>query len=149
MGLLGIVHGCGCSKRPRSKICHTYPTMMKLGIVNTLAKEDPEKIWITWHTPWVMLKSVIIMFFTKNLEIQIQILFWYIISNSAKVFWVFKDCFDKNGYNLDDVSNNGNARSSWNKSILIYAYIYIYIYIYIIYIYSVVVGSNPTQANFL
>ena len=43
MGLLRLAHGCGGSKRPRSKICHTDSTMMKLGTVNTLAKEDPEK----------------------------------------------------------------------------------------------------------
>ena len=31
---------------PLPKICHTYPTMMKLGSY-TLPKEDPEKICIT------------------------------------------------------------------------------------------------------
>ena len=34
-------------------------------------------------------------------EIQTQIAFWYIISISFKVFQVFKDCFNKDGYNLD------------------------------------------------
>ena len=50
--------------------------------------------------------------FTGNQEMQIQIPFWYTISNSFKVFRVFKDCFDKHGYNLDDVSKNRNSRSS-------------------------------------
>ena len=32
MDLLGTAHGWGASKRPLvPKICHTYPTMMKLG----------------------------------------------------------------------------------------------------------------------
>ena len=43
-------------KRPSlTKICHTYPTMMKLGNY-TLPKEDP-KIWIMWHTPWILCRS--------------------------------------------------------------------------------------------
>ena len=42
--------------------------------------------------------------FTRNQEIDLQIPFWYIISDSFKVFWVFKDWFRKHGYNLDDVS---------------------------------------------
>ena len=29
MGIFGGAHGCG-AKRPPSKICHTYPAMMKL-----------------------------------------------------------------------------------------------------------------------
>ena len=32
MGLFGPAHGWGRGKRP-PKICHTYPTMMKLGTV--------------------------------------------------------------------------------------------------------------------
>ena len=61
---------------------------------------------------------------------------------------------------LDTVKINceGKVGKNANKKIYIYKYIYIYIYIHIyiyIYIYiasernSVVVGSNPTQANFL
>ena len=49
--------------------------------------------------------------FTGNQEMHIQITFWYIISNSFKVFSVFKDCSHKHGYNLDDVSKHGNPRS--------------------------------------
>ena len=43
-------------------LCHTYPTIMKLGTV----KKDPKSIWITWHTPWVLLTSA---FFTGNRQI--------------------------------------------------------------------------------
>ena len=55
----------GCSRMERGweqkglrfyKICHTYPTMMKLGSY-TLPKEDPKNIWIPWHTPFVLLTS--------------------------------------------------------------------------------------------
>ena len=70
----------------------------------TLPKIDPKNIWITWHTPWILLISA---FFTRNQqillhqEIQIWIAFWYIISNSFKFYyWIFKDCFNKHGYNL-------------------------------------------------
>ena len=34
MGVFGAAHGWGEAKRPSlPKICHTYPTMMKLGTV--------------------------------------------------------------------------------------------------------------------
>ena len=34
------------------------------------------------------------------------------ISNSFNRFWVFKECFGKHGYNLDDISKNGYSRLS-------------------------------------
>ena len=45
-------------------------------------------------------------------EIQICIMFWCIISNSFNFSWVFKDCFNKYGYNFDEVSKNGYTRHS-------------------------------------
>ena len=33
MGFFGTAYGWGGKKAPLSKICHTYPTMMKPGIV--------------------------------------------------------------------------------------------------------------------
>ena len=41
--------------------------------------------------------------------------FWYIISICFNFFWVFKDFFDKHGYNFDDVSKIRYSRPSWNK----------------------------------
>ena len=46
MGRFGAAHGwggggLGYKKLPLSKICHTYPTLMKLGSY-TLPKEDPK-----------------------------------------------------------------------------------------------------------
>ena len=43
MGFLGAAHEWGAKSPPPSKICHTYPTMMKLGSY-TLPKEDPKNI---------------------------------------------------------------------------------------------------------
>ena len=45
-------------------------------------------------------------------KIQVQITFWYIISNSFNIFWVLKDCFNKNDYNFDDVKKIIYSRSS-------------------------------------
>ena len=64
MSLFGAAHGCrggggrgvGSEKAHLPIICHTYPTMMKLGSY-TLPKKDPKNIWITWHTHWVLLTS--------------------------------------------------------------------------------------------
>ena len=33
MGFFGATHGCMDKKAPLSKICHTYPTLLKLGAV--------------------------------------------------------------------------------------------------------------------
>ena len=41
---------------PFAKICHTYPTMMKLDSY-TSPKEDLKNIWITWRTSKLLLKS--------------------------------------------------------------------------------------------
>ena len=43
MDLFGALHGWGGKKAPLPKICHTYPTIMKLGIY-TLPKEDSGNI---------------------------------------------------------------------------------------------------------
>ena len=51
-GVGGIVG----QKDPLSKMCYTYPKMMKLGSY-TLAKEDPKNIQIMWHTTCVLLTS--------------------------------------------------------------------------------------------
>ena len=47
MGFFGAAHrygGGGGKKAPLPKICHTYPTIMKLGHSYTLSKEDPKNI---------------------------------------------------------------------------------------------------------
>ena len=46
----------GAKRSPSLKICHSYPTMTKLGSY-TFPKEDPKNISITWHTPWLLLTS--------------------------------------------------------------------------------------------
>ena len=46
--------GGRAKKPPLPKICHTCRTIMKFSIY-TLPKEDWKNIWITCHTPWVLL----------------------------------------------------------------------------------------------
>ena len=51
MGLLGAAHGWrGGSKKPRPKVCHTYPKMMKLGTVIPYRKKI-QKIYELRDTP--------------------------------------------------------------------------------------------------
>ena len=87
-----IWKGGGDRKAPIPKICHTYPTMMKLGTV-VPPKEDSKNIWIMWHILWVLLTSAFFHQKSANFayqEIQIEIAFWYIISNSFNFPRVFK-----------------------------------------------------------
>ena len=110
MGLFGAAHGWGDQKS-----CHTYPTIMKLSTVIPCLKKI-QKIYelrdtcleFCWHQHLFTGNQQILLY----QEMQTQTAFWYIISNSYNFFWVFKDCFNKHGYNFDDVSKNGYSRPS-------------------------------------
>ena len=111
-GLFGATRGWGPLLL---KICHTYPTMMKIGSF-TLPEEDPKNIAVTWHASWVVHTSTLFHRKSTNFAItantDIQILFWYIIFNPFNFSWVFKYCFNKHGYNCDDVSKNSYSSPS-------------------------------------
>ena len=53
------------------------------------------------------------IFFTRNLllhhELQLQIIFHYIVSNTFKFFWVFKESFNKDSFSFGDVGKIGSA----------------------------------------
>ena len=50
MGLFGAAHGWGAKRLPLPKICHTYPTKMKLGTVIPYLKKI-KKIYKSRDTP--------------------------------------------------------------------------------------------------
>ena len=86
--------GGGGRKSPTfPKICHTYPTMMKLGSY-TLPEEDPKNVWITWHTHWVLLTSAFFQWKSANI-VSIKIIIILMMSAklatlgllNIKVFW--------------------------------------------------------------
>ena len=103
MGFFGTAHGSGGGggkKTPLPKICHTYPTMMRLGTVipylkkfQKLYESRDKPLEFCWHQHFFTRNQQILLY----QEIQISIPFRYILSNSSKFFWVFKDCFDKHG----------------------------------------------------
>ena len=91
---MGAANGWGGAfLAPFPKICHTYPTMMKLGTVIPYLKKF-QKLYRSHDTPlgfcWHQ------QFFTGNQqillyqEIQTYIPSRYIISNSFNFSWVFK-----------------------------------------------------------
>ena len=61
MGFFRAAYGCwvggGAERPPSLKFFHTYPTMMKLGTVIPYPKKIWKNLWITWHSPWVLLTS--------------------------------------------------------------------------------------------
>ena len=111
----------GPKNAPFSKICHTYPAMMELGTVIPYLKKM-QKLYESRDTPLEFCWHQ--HFFTGNQQIllyqemQIYIPFRYTISNSSNFSWLFKDFFNKQGHNFDDVSKNGHSRSSYNKGFL-------------------------------
>ena len=79
----------GGEKTPLPEICHTYLTMMKLGTVIHYLKKIQKMyesrdthIEFCWHQRFFIRNQQILLY----QEIQIQIAFWYIISNSFNFF---------------------------------------------------------------
>ena len=103
-----------------SEICHTYPTMMKLGTI-TPDLNRIHKIYdwrdapleFCWHQHFFSGNQQILLY----QKMQIKISFWFIISNLFNFFWVFKGCFNKHGYNFDDISILDLLKINvfWNK----------------------------------
>ena len=58
MGLFGAAHGSADQKGPLSKICHTYPTLIKL------RKADPKKY--TYHMTHPLSSADISIFYRKS-----------------------------------------------------------------------------------
>ena len=99
MGFLGASHGWGGPKKPSLlKICHTYPTMMKLGTVIPYLKKIQKKyesrdtsLDFCWHQQFFAGNQQILLYQEKH----VQIAFWFKISNSFNFSWVFKDFVNK------------------------------------------------------
>ena len=98
MGLLGVAQVWGRGKKVSLlKIYHTYHTMIKLGkVILYLSK-------IQDHQKW----SIILI--SRNIDIDCILIYNF---KFFKRFWVFKGCFNKHGWNFDDVSKTGNAKPS-------------------------------------
>ena len=94
-GIFGAAHGWRWAKRPPlPKICDIYPTIMKLGAVIPYLRKI-QKVYQSRDTPLEFCWHQ--HFFTRNQQvllyqtIRIKIAFWYIISNSFNISWVFED----------------------------------------------------------
>ena len=87
-------------KGPLPKICQTYPAMMKLFTVIPYQKKI-QKLYESPDTPLEFCGRQ--HFFTGNhqillyQEIQIETVFWFIISIYFNFSWVFIDCYNKHG----------------------------------------------------
>ena len=114
MGFFGTAHEWGVKKAPHPKICHTYPTLMKLGTVVPCLKKIQKYINHVAH----LLSSADTSIFSPKISN-----FCYIRKYSYRLhfnacflgfltsFWVFKCCFDKFWWICDDVSKIGYSRS--------------------------------------
>ena len=79
MGFFRVAHRYGrCQKAPPlPKICHiSYND--ETWHSDTLHKEDPKNIWITWHTPWILLTSA--FFHRKSAN--------FAISRNTDIDWI-------------------------------------------------------------
>ena len=85
-----------------------------------------------WYNFWVLLTSAIFHGKSANFVISrktnIDCIFMH-NSNSFDFFWVCKDCFNKHGYNFDDVSKTDTLgllriKVFWNKGYDIVTFFY-------------------------
>ena len=123
MGLLEAAHGWGEPKKPPlPKICHKYPTMMKLLTLipylkkmQKIKKSGDTLLQFCWHQHfWLEISN-----FCCVKKYRCRFFFWYIISNSFDFFLVLKVFFNKHEYNFDDVSKNGYfSNKSYDAMIL-------------------------------
>ena len=107
--------GEGPESVPPPKICHTYPTMMKLGTLIPYLKKIRKihksrdtrdtPLEFCWHQHFFIGNQQVLLY----QEIQIYIIFWYIVSNSFNFFWVFNDFFNEHD---NYVNKNGYSRPS-------------------------------------
>ena len=99
MGLFGGAQGWGgCrggrGKKPLHKICHTYPTKMKLGLITPCLKNiqniyDSRNALLEFC--WNKHFFIGIQYILLYQKMQIWIAFWSIISKSSfNFFWVIK-----------------------------------------------------------
>ena len=82
------------------KICHTYPTKMKLCTIIPYLKKTPKNIRIAWHTPWVLLTLAPFHRKSANFTISENTDIGRVLVHNSKsfnFFWVFKDFFNKHG----------------------------------------------------
>ena len=99
--------GEGAKSPSLCKIFHTYSKVLKLGTVIPCLKRK-QKIYescdpplqLSWYQHLFIGNQQILLF----QKIQIQIVFWYIISSSFNIFWVLKEFFNRNGYNFQQWS---------------------------------------------
>ena len=95
------------------KVCHIYPTMMKLSTHIPYLKKIKKYINHVIHPLSSADVNICLLEISKFCYVKkYRYVFWYIVSNSFNLFWVLKGFFDKHGYNFDDVSNYGYSRSS-------------------------------------
>ena len=97
------------------KICHIYLTMMKLSRVipylkkiKKYMKKRDAPLDFCWHQHFLseINKFCYIKKYRYKLHFDTQFLIL------LTFFWVFKDSFNKNVYNFDDVSKDGYSRPS-------------------------------------
>ena len=105
--------GGGVGKKKPYPFCYT----LNLSHISCNGKncQSYKNIWITWHTPRVLLISEFFhqkstaLIISRNTDINCMLIHHF---NSFNLFWVFKHCFNKYGYNFDDASKTGHCRSS-------------------------------------
>ena len=102
----------GTKKTAFPKTLVTYPTTITFSVVLYYPKKI-QKLYKSSDTPLELCWQY---FFTENQQILLYMTFQHIISNSFKLFGVFKGFFN-NGWNFSNVSKIGCCRYSWNKGI--------------------------------
>ena len=101
----------GSKKVPLPKICHTYTAMVKLGAVIPYLKKI-QRMHKTRDTPLIsadisdFLPEISKFCYIKKCRYRL-----HFCTEFLNFFGVYKDCFNKYGYNFDDASKTGNSKA--------------------------------------
>ena len=114
IGHFGAAHGWGSKKTPFPKICHTYPTMMKLGTFILYLKKIQKYINHVTHPLSSADISILLPEFGKFCYIKKYRyrLYFYTLFLILLTFLSLERFINKHGYNFDDISKNGWSRPS-------------------------------------
>ena len=116
MGVFRAAHGWRRAKKPPlPKICHTYPTMIKLDTVISYLKKIQKYInYVTHHlsSADISIFSLEISNFCYFKKYRYRLHFNTKFLILLTLFLVFKGCSNKCGCNFDDIAKIGYSSSN-------------------------------------
>ena len=117
MGLFGAAHGWEAIKNAPLLFWKSVTHILQWWNFAHLYLDQrrSKKYMITWRTPWVLMISAFFHWKSGNFAMPRNVDIACISRHNFYFFnfiWIFRDCFNKHGYNFNDISKNDYSRPS-------------------------------------